>query len=99
MSDLKEPINTLKDKVEQLISSHGELQNRLQALVVENDELKKELASMPQIHNGDGANNNLANLAHPISGNGHQNNDELKLIITNLVKEIDDCIALLGKNV
>ncbi|UPT65897.1 MAG: hypothetical protein M0D57_15480 [Sphingobacteriales bacterium JAD_PAG50586_3] len=47
-----------------------------------------------------GETNNLHNLAQSISGNtGSEQNEDLKLIITDLVKEIDKCITLLGKNV
>lgn len=47
-----------------------------------------------------GEKNKLHNLAQSISGNtSSEDNEGLKLIITDLVKEIDKCITLLGKNV
>ncbi len=47
-----------------------------------------------------GEKNKLHNLAQSISGNtSSDDNEGLKLIITDLVKEIDKCITLLGKNV
>lgn len=190
MNDLKAPIDTLKEKIEQLISSHAKLTERLKntedenanlahllkekeaegavgmdlvernnaltAQLAENEAIISEMeanlksaqaenaelvgklkenqgvqatpvaASAPdatlikQLEEKDallaekenqlkesglllkelGEKNKLHNLAQSISGNtGSEQNEELKLIITDLVKEIDKCITLLGKNV
>jgi hypothetical protein len=138
MNDLKAPIDTLKDKIEQLIASHGQLAESLSVAKNENAELAQKLEEketaqgdtaallernamlVKQLEEKDillaekennlkeselllkelGEKNKLHNLAQSISGNnGSEQNEELKLIITDLVKEIDKCITLLGKNV
>jgi DNA repair exonuclease SbcCD ATPase subunit len=186
MNDLKAPIDTLKEKIEQLISSHAKLTERLKNtedenanlahllkekeaegaagmdLVERNNVLTAQLAEkeallsemeanlksaraenaelvsklkdnqsvatlaapdtnlIKQLEEKDallaekenqlkesglllkelGEKNKLHNLAQSISSNtGSEQNEELKLIITDLVKEIDKCITLLGKNV
>jgi hypothetical protein len=190
MNDLKAPIDTLKEKIEQLISSHAKLTERLKNtedenanlahllkkkeaegaagmdLVERNNALTAQLAEkeavlsemeanlksaraenaelvvklnenqgvqatpaavsapdaalIKQLEEKDallaekenqlkesglllkelGEKNKLHNLAQSIGSNtGSEQNEELKLIITDLVKEIDKCITLLGKNV
>lgn len=99
MNDLKAPIDTLKEKVELLITSHGEIQSRIQAIEAENEGLKQQVAIKDQLIKEHEEKNNLPILAPPISSNNDSGNEELKLTITNLVQEIDACIALLGKNV
>ena len=60
------------------------------------DELKQKELLVKEL----AENNKIHNLAQSITGkNGPEENEGLKLIITDLVKEIDKCIALLGKNV
>jgi DNA repair exonuclease SbcCD ATPase subunit len=190
MNDLKAPIDTLKEKIEQLISSHAKLTERLKNtedenanlahllkkkeaegaagmdLVERNNALTAQLAEkeavlsemeanlksaraenaelvvklnenqgvqatpaavsapdaalIKQLEEKDallaekenqlkesglllkelGEKNKLHNLAQSISSNtSSEDNEGLKLIITDLVKEIDKCITLLGKNV
>jgi hypothetical protein len=100
MNDLKDPIDTLKQKVELLIAAHTELANRLQVLEAENIALKKEVNDKDLLIKENGENNKIHNLAQQISSEtSPEQNEGLKLIITDLVKEIDKCITLLGKNV
>lgn len=100
MNDLKAPITTLKEKVELLITSHGQIQGRIDALIAENEGLKRQLEYKDQLIKESEEKNKLTNLAPVISGETDSTEkEELKLVITNLVKEIDTCIALLGKNV
>lgn len=100
MNDLKEPIDTLKHKIELLITAHSELVNRIQIVEAENIALKKEVNDKDLLIKEIEENNKIHNLAQQISSEtGPGENEGLKLIITDLVKEIDKCIALLGKNV
>ena len=99
MNDLKAPIDNLKEKVELLITSHRQMQGQIDALEAENSDLKRQLELKSQLIKEHEEKNNLPILAPPISSNNESGNEELKLTITNLVQEIDACIALLGKNV
>lgn len=86
-------LETLKAENAALLSQLAEQQEKVAKYadeVKQKELLVKELAENNKIHN----------LAQSITGNnGPEENEGLKLIITDLVKEIDKCIALLGKNV
>lgn len=73
-----------------------QLEEKDALLAEKENQLKESAVLLKEL----GEKNNLHNLAQSISGNtGSEQNEELKLIITDLVKEIDKCITLLGKNV
>lgn len=100
MSELKEPIAALKEKVELLITAHGQVQGRAKVLETENEELKRELELKNQLIKETEEKHNLAILAQSMSSDTQRvETEELKLTIANLVQEIDECIAVLGKNV
>ena len=88
MNDLKAPIDNLKEKVELLITSHGQILSKIDGLEAENAGLKQQIAIKDQLIKEHEEKNNLPNLAPPISSNNNSGNEELKLTITNLVKEM-----------
>lgn len=99
MSELKEPITALKEKVELLITSHGQIQARTKALEAENEELKRELELKNQLIKETEEKHNLAILAQSMSSDTQRAEaEDIKLTIANLVQEIDECISLLDKN-
>jgi chromosome segregation ATPase len=81
---------------EQTVALAKQLQDKDVLLAEKENQLKESQLLLKEL----GEKNKLHNLAQSISGNtSSEDNEGLKLIITDLVKEIDKCITLLGKNV
>ena len=81
---------------EQTVALAKQLEEKDVLLAEKENQLKESQLLLKEL----GEKNKLHNLAQSISGNtSSEDNEGLKLIITDLVKEIDKCITLLGKNV
>ena len=81
---------------EQTVVLAKQLEDKDVLLAEKENQLKESQLLLKEL----GEKNKLHNLAQSISGNtSSEDNEGLKLIITDLVKEIDKCITLLGKNV
>ena len=81
---------------EQTVALAKQLEDKDVLLAEKENQLKESQLLLKEL----GEKNKLHNLAQSISGNtSSEDNEGLKLIITDLVKEIDKCITLLGKNV
>lgn len=93
MNDLTSPITDLKQKIEKLVTLHGQLKNENDRLNAENINYKKQIEEQKnEIDALKKLNNQLQNT---------KNEEQSKLItdtksqINELVQEIDNCISLL----
>lgn len=93
MNDLTSPITDLKQKIEKLVTLHGQLKSENDRLTAENTTIKKQIEEQKQeIEKLKNINDQLQN---------SKNEEQTQLIvntktqINELVQEIDNCIALL----
>ncbi len=93
MNDLKEPVDLLKGKIEQLIALHQQLKKSHDSLETENIALKQTVAEQKS------AIEVLEKEKQTITENNNNEQEKIitdsKIKIDELVQEIDNCIALL----
>lgn len=94
MSEIKRSLEKLQERVKTLMVMHSESVIALQTLRQKNKSLSEELAEKEEV---------IASLkdelvAAKIANNsGGEGNAELKRTVTELLREVDQCIALLNK--
>jgi uncharacterized coiled-coil DUF342 family protein len=92
MSDTKKLIEELDNKVDLLLNKIGERQTNLDSNKQELDELSKKLSdNETEIKKLMAENETLKS----VPGDSSQDSENMKVKISELVKEIDNCISLL----
>jgi len=96
VSESKEIIDSLKKKIESVISLYEGSREQVGLLEMELNRLKEKVQTQEKRINELNSNKNQNNLAEAfLKSNGDPH--EARLKINNIVREIDKCIALLNK--
>lgn len=98
MDDLRTVVSSLHSKVEKLIHLHKSSEDEITKLLIENNELKTVINQQEEQILGLQEKNKVIKIASSLSGSApEEKTTGMKLKINELVREIDNCIALLNK--
>ncbi|MFN5325148.1 MAG: hypothetical protein ACK5C5_09540 [Bacteroidota bacterium] len=96
MSEVAKSLDSLRAKVEKLVSSRQILLQQVDRLEQSNSDLRVELDSLKGEINSLKEANQVLRMAKAVSGED-QNTRDLKLRINEYIREIDRCIALINR--
>lgn len=96
MSEVAKSLDSLRAKVEKLVSSRQILLQQVDRLEQSNSDLRVELDSLKGEINSLKESNQVLRMAKAVSGED-QNTRDLKLRINEYIREIDRCIALINR--
>ena len=95
MSEISYIISELENKLKKLVDLHLNLKEKNKRLIIENEELKKYLEEKNNTIINLKDKNNIEVIANQLGKN--TKNKETRSKINELVRDIDNCIALLNK--